>query len=227
MTIVAAAGNAAKWQVDFPANNPNVIAVSAVRPDFTSSDFTNYGSEVDIAAPGGNLTPPYLGVWSLYPSAKGMVGELAGTSQATPHVAALLAMLMQQGYSKNAAIDMMGKTAQYNDRDPLYFGDGIINAHAALNQLTMDKAVFWLADISSGDAVTSLYLGSIDRSFEVPFEEAPGDYYLAGWVDTDASNTINDGDYYGYEEVTISPAGLHTGSRTGTWAYTALQGPAQ
>ena len=59
-------------------------------------------------------------------------------------MAALLAMLMQQGYSKNAAIDMMGKTAQYNGRDPLYFGNRIINAHAALNELTMDKAMFWL-----------------------------------------------------------------------------------
>ena len=43
VTIVAAAGNEAEMQVDFPANNPNVIAVSAVRPDFMSSDFTNYG----------------------------------------------------------------------------------------------------------------------------------------------------------------------------------------
>lgn len=211
ITIVAAAGNDSRPRADFPSNQPGVIAVSSVNPNLVSSDFTNYGVEVDFAAPGGEKTP-FTGVWSLYPVAGGgakkgtYVTDMAGTSQSSPHVAALIAMMMQNGFTSSQAIEMIADTAQYNDRSPLYYGNGIINAHAALNSLTLDKALFWLADLAGVPVPGLSGYGSIDRSFE--FSSQPGNYYLRGWMDTDADGSVGYDDYYSSEPVSVASGGI-------------------
>ena len=209
IAVVAAAGNANSSTIDFPASIPGVIAVSAVDDSFNRASYSNYGYDLDLAAPGGSAS---LGVKSLYPRDRGYVGSMAGTSQATPHVAALIAMLMQQGHSSESAVDAMKKTAQLTDITMPFFGSGIINAHAALKGLTMDKAAFALFDKYTLVQVPGCfgYGNPNDRSFEFPSQ--PGSYYLVGWLDTDASGTYTDEDYYGIEEVNIGEIGLFRGS---------------
>ena len=208
IAVVAAAGNANNSTIDFPASIPGVIAVSAVDDSFIKASYSNYGYDLDLAAPGGSSS---LGVKSLYPRDRGYVGSMAGTSQATPHVAALIAMLMQQGHSAGSALDVMRKTAQLNDVMNSYYGSGIINAYAALKGLTMDKALFWIAD-AFGEPVLGYYgYGNADdKSFEFP--SLQGVYSLRGWIDIDGDGYVSTGDYYGSEPVAIGEFGLFRGS---------------
>jgi serine protease len=53
VTVVAAAGNDGRASVSWPAADPKVIAVGAVRRDLTRASYSNYGRALDLVAPGG------------------------------------------------------------------------------------------------------------------------------------------------------------------------------
>lgn len=82
--VVAAMGNDAEKgnPVGYPAAYPDVIAVGAIDRDGLRANFSNYGSHVDVAAPGVGLTSM---------DRDGTVVGWSGTSAATPLVAAAVA----------------------------------------------------------------------------------------------------------------------------------------
>lgn len=207
IAVVAAAGNGASSVVDFPANLSNVIAVSAVDSTLSISNFSDYGTEVDFAAPGGSTVGGGEFIYSTYPIALGGIGGLAGTSQASPHVAALIAMLMTRGATRNEALDTMRYTAQLDDMNPSYYGSGLINAYAAVNDFSMDNAIIWLTNTANTEVVYNIGLAALDRSFNsvLPDAVTSGTYNLWGWMDCDSSASISYGDYLGYMAVTLSP----------------------
>jgi subtilisin family serine protease len=86
--VAAAAGNsndpAANWS---PANQPNVVTVGASSREYRRASFSNWGPEVDIFAPGVRI---------LTASSEGPNATITtdGTSEASPHVAGVIAYLL-------------------------------------------------------------------------------------------------------------------------------------
>lgn len=82
--IVAAAGNSGSQSPVYPGYYENCIAVAATEQDGTLAPLSNYGSWVDVAAPGFNI-------YSTLPG--DAYGYKTGTSSATAYISGLAALL--------------------------------------------------------------------------------------------------------------------------------------
>ncbi|URM89244.1 S8 family serine peptidase [Streptomyces sp. MRC013] len=109
-TIVVAAGNSNVNASGFnPANCSNVITVAASDREGNRASYSNYGTIVDITAPGGETAASSAnGIWStLNSGTRGPVGEnykaYQGTSMAAPHIAGLAALMKQANPSMTPA----------------------------------------------------------------------------------------------------------------------------
>ncbi|WP_045742006.1 S8 family peptidase [Actinoplanes rectilineatus] len=136
VTVVAAAGNsrAQGSPVNYPGADAGVIGVAATDSTDTVASYSNAGDYVDVAAPGS-------GILSTYPTAKGNgYAYMNGTSMATPHVAAVAALLKAfqpsltpdgiESALESSAVDL-GAAGRDND-----YGYGRIDAAAALAAVT-------------------------------------------------------------------------------------------
>ncbi|QQR64789.1 peptidase S8 [Candidatus Kaiserbacteria bacterium] len=145
VTIVAASGNNSAGSVSYPAAYDNyVIAVGATRFDKSKASYANYGSSLDIVAPGGDTSVDQNGdgygdgiLQQTFGSALNSFGYYfyQGTSMATPHVAAAAAMVIAQGtHSPSLVRSILEGTADdlgVSGRDDVY-GHGLLNVATAL-----------------------------------------------------------------------------------------------
>lgn len=131
--IVAATGNNG-GSVLYPAAYPEVMAVAATDANDQRASFSNYGSEVDIAAPGESILSTWLPPYDYY--------YKRGTSMATPHVSGAAALLWSwRPDFTNVQIKQRLETqaddvnsSLYPGPDP-YLGWGRLNMYRALADL--------------------------------------------------------------------------------------------
>lgn len=158
--IAAAAGNN-NSSVSYPARYPEVIAVAATDSNDQRASFSNYGPEIDIAAPGVNIRSTHWWGSSTY-------GWLSGTSQASPHVAGLAALVwsVNPGLNNTQVESIIKQTADdlgAAGRDN-YYGFGRINARRALKAtapaLTISPWMSFLAKPTTISLSQTLYIGN-------------------------------------------------------------------
>ena len=153
-TVVAAGNDSASVVGYSPANISSAITVTSVGQNSNGSlfrsEFSNYGTYVDLAAPGEEILSAFL---------KGQMAKSSGTSMAAPHVAAAIALLYSDpdtSYTcteietilKNNAIDLG------NAGWDIYYGEGMVSLEYANSKLLSSDVVFSKTDTSCEEPFT-------------------------------------------------------------------------
>lgn len=133
--VVASAGNSgAEFNTTTsPANCNNTLGVAATDPSDRAASFSNYGSYVDVSAPGVDILSTVIDP----KTGKRGYAALSGTSMASPMVAGLAALLAARhaDWTPQQIADRIMRTAVdlgVRGRDP-HFGWGRIDAARALS----------------------------------------------------------------------------------------------
>ncbi|HET6244802.1 MAG: S8 family peptidase [Bacteroidetes bacterium] len=143
IVLVAGAGNDNVQTMFYPAAYPNVISVAATASNDTKSSFSQFGSWIDISAPGTNIRSTTLG---------NTYGNLSGTSMASPLVAGLCGLMLSvnpamtpaqvKSCLQSSAVNIDAQNSAYVG----LLGAGRINAYEAMicanaSTVALDAAV--------------------------------------------------------------------------------------
>ena len=124
VVVIAASGNDGSGTVSYPAAYTNVIAVGAVDSNRQRATFSQYGTGLEVMAPGQDI-------YSTVPG--GAYDTFSGTSMATPHVAGVAGLI--RSVNKNltsAEVREILKNTAVNAGSSNEYGYGIVDAYAAV-----------------------------------------------------------------------------------------------
>jgi len=166
------------------SDNPSLIYVSATDSNDVRTSWSNYGSYIDVAAPGLWLWTTNLG---------GGTGQWYGTSFSTPVVAGVVALIMAQNSTLSPTeVEGVLKGSADNLGSTLYYGAGRVNAAQAVQ----------MAGNSSGGQDTERPTVSI----LTPARDAT----VSGWVPVDVTAT----DTVGVTKVVLYAGSFKVGEDT-------------
>lgn len=180
ITIVACMMNTNSNTVFYPAAYPGVIAVGATNPDdkrthpffWDPLSGSNYGSHISVVAPGNYI-------YGLdYQSNINYSSYWGGTSQATPLVTGLAALILAQNPSltpaqiktliQNTSEDQVGDPTEDTPGWDRYYGYGRVNAYHALLQVSGLNAG------EKKELYFSLYPNPNQGTMNIELQDTPG-----------------------------------------------------
>ncbi len=222
VTVVAAAGNDNASQAYYPASSYYTIAVGATDFNNQVADYSNYGSKVDIFAPGGDTESDLNddgyadGILSTHSYYNDPVPEylfMDGTSMAAPQVAGVAALLYSAGAANPDQVrEIIGRTTTpINDSRA---GDvGLLDAEAALlsaltgaDDLTEDVQI--LAAVKSGDTyyvMSDITGADYQDKYQINHVKVNDNLRIIGWINDNNpdKNEIDGGDFFGEYSSTV------------------------
>ncbi|WP_043470560.1 S8 family serine peptidase [Arthrobacter sp. Rue61a] len=202
--VVVAAGNSNRPAADSsPANCQNVITVAASGRNGARAPYSNYGSAVDVTAPGGDisfdvrngiLSTSNFGATTREDPAYEF---MQGTSMAAPHVAGVAALWFSElgGMTNPESLERRLKATSrpLPGGCPAGCGSGLVDAAAALD-IYLPSWVIPLPVLFTDED------GTLGDSFTIP--EVTGVEYLVG------GNAVAAGTYPGTGTVTVAARAL-------------------
>ncbi len=135
--VVAAAGNDGNEQSFYPASYQWVLSVAATLNSDAKANFSNYGVDIDVCAPGTNI----------YSTVNASYGYMSGTSMASPITAGAAAIVKSYYPTFNAVQvgEQLKATCDNIDaQNPSYIGklgNGRINMGASLGGMTVPSVL--------------------------------------------------------------------------------------
>ena len=181
-----------------PARAVNAITVGSTTRTDARSSFSNYGSCLDLFAPGSDITSTWIGSTTA-------TNTISGTSMATPHVAGAAALLIAAGNTTNSAVTnallgsaTTGKVTGANGSANrlLYTGSGSVPAPAPAPGTTTTYSGSVSSGASSykpgssgfsyaGGTLTGKLSGPSGTDFDLYLQKYNG----SSWVDVAASES--------------------------------------
>jgi len=171
-----------------PADYDAVVSVAAIAPDYTKASYSNYGSYIDISAPGGNLNGNGMVYSTIHNSS---YGDMSGTSMACPMVSGVAALVIQKyglnerGFTPERLKEILFKSAydvdNYNPKYAGQLGYGCVDATAALgievtdemptltlknNKVSDGNLLFWVNYQLAGNARIIIYNSTGGKVFD-------------------------------------------------------------
>ncbi|TCP69771.1 S8 family peptidase [Baia soyae] len=131
VVLVAGAGNSSTSEPYYPAAYPNAISVAATDSSDVKWSRSNYGTTVDVAAPGVGIMSTIPTHWN--PEDPYTTKE--GTSMATANVSGVAALLASQGLSHTQIRSALEESADKIAGTGEYWKFGRVNAYKALTSV--------------------------------------------------------------------------------------------
>jgi thermitase len=200
VVVVAAAGNNGRTSPSYPAYYNNVISVAATNSSDRLYSFSNYGSWVDVAAPGSAL--------STYPDNR--YATMSGTSMASPFVAGLAGLVCSVTVDSNGdgKTNDEVRTSIENNTDSIgtSIAKGRINAYKAIASVSAPPATGTVTGtVLNSDTGQPIPGATVTDGTRSDITAASGGYALSDVPPGDYTLTASAGAYQtGTSHITIA-----------------------
>jgi hypothetical protein len=181
--VVAASGNDGNDITYYPAGFQTTISVGSVDENAVISDFSSYGSTIDLVAPGDMVYTTNL---------ENGYAQVSGTSFAAPHVAGVLALLLSMGefsYEEIWENIFRSSVDLGNVGKDIYYGYGLLNAY---NSVSTDlvKITF---ETFEGNELSPIWVIA-NQPYDVLEKPSKENYSFVSWfLDSSLNNILTEG----------------------------------
>ncbi|MFQ3545409.1 S8 family serine peptidase [Halobacillus rhizosphaerae] len=155
--VIAAAGNDDVDRTTFPAAFSSVLSVGATETGTQKrADFSNYGPNIDVAAPGSHIYSTYL---------DGSYEYLDGTSMATPIVVSLAARLKAAApYLTSEQIKTLLSKGAHPLTEEAQLGEGLINAGRSKQLINENNRIAGTTSVETSLAISKNGWDSLEET---------------------------------------------------------------